>query len=268
MSARAALPDFGALVAPPTWRTLDFISDLHLAEDTPRGFEAWSAYLRGTTADAVFILGDQFEVWVGDDARTHGFEARCGAVLAEASARRSVSFMVGNRDFLVGPAMLQACRVTPLTDPTVLTAFGERVLLSHGDELCVADTAYQAFRAQVRGSAWQSDFLARPLDERRTIARHMREQSEQRKRTQAVEAWVDVDAPSALRWMRAARTPTLIHGHTHRPNSEVLAPGLVRHVLSDWELDHGPAPRAEVLRWQRSGFMRITPTAALAGAAF
>ncbi|HET6598540.1 MAG TPA: UDP-2,3-diacylglucosamine diphosphatase, partial [Burkholderiaceae bacterium] len=129
------------------------------------------------------------------------------------------------------------------------------------------DTAYQAFRAQVRGSSWQSDFLARPLDERRGIARHMREQSEQRKRTQAVEAWVDVDAPSALHWMRAASTPTLIHGHTHRPGSEALAPGLVRHVLSDWELDHGPAPRAEVLRLQQSGFTRITPTAALASAA-
>ena len=267
MPARAALPDFGALVAPPAWQTLDFISDLHLAEDTPRGFEAWSQYLRGTTADAVFILGDLFEVWVGDDARAQGFEAQCAAVLAEAAARRSISFMVGNRDFLVGPAMLQACGVTPLTDPTVLAAFGEQVLLSHGDELCGADTAYQAFRAQVRGRAWQSDFLARPLHERRTIARHMREQSAQRKRTQAVDAWIDVDAASALGWMRAASAPTLIHGHTHRPNSEALAPGFTRHVLSDWELDHGPAPRAEVLRWTKSGFTRIAPSAARMSAA-
>ncbi|MEO6031162.1 MAG: UDP-2,3-diacylglucosamine diphosphatase [Burkholderiaceae bacterium] len=267
MPAHAALPDFGALVAPAAWQAIDFISDLHLAEDTPRGFEAWSQYLLGTTADAVFILGDLFEVWVGDDARAHGFEARCAAVLAEAAARRSISLLVGNRDFLVGPAMLTACGVTPLTDPTVLGAFGTQVLLTHGDELCVADTAYQVFRAQVRSQVWQSDFLARPLDERRSIARDMREQSEQRKRTQAIETWVDVDASNALDWMRAARTPTLIHGHTHRPGSELLAAGRVRHVLSDWELDHGPAPRAEVLRWQRSGFTRITPTAALAVAA-
>lgn len=267
MPARAALPAFGVLVAPPTWQTLDFISDLHLAEDTPKAFEAWSAYLNDTTADAVFILGDLFEVWVGDDARTHGFEARCSAVLAAAAQRRRISFMAGNRDFLVGPTMLQACGVTPLTDPTVLAAFGERVLLSHGDELCVADTAYQAFRAQVRSPAWQGDFLARPQDERRAIARHIREQSEQRKRTQATDAWVDVDPASALDWLRAAHATTLVHGHTHRPGSALLAPGHLRHVLSDWELDHGPAPRAEVLRWTPGGFTRIAPGAARPGAA-
>src|SRR4051794_8771521 len=91
-------------VAPAAWRAIDFISDLHLADDTPRGFEAWSAYMLGTSADAVFMLGDLFEVWVGDDARHDGFEARCADVLMRAAAQRHVAFMAGNRDFMVGAA--------------------------------------------------------------------------------------------------------------------------------------------------------------------
>ena len=98
-----ALPTFGALHAPNDWQAIDFISDLHLAADTPRGFEAWSHYMRGTRADAVFILGDLFEVWVGDDARHEGFEAQCAEVMRQAAAVRTVAFMVGNRDFWSAP---------------------------------------------------------------------------------------------------------------------------------------------------------------------
>ncbi|MEO7337174.1 MAG: metallophosphoesterase, partial [Caldimonas sp.] len=105
------------VIAPPAWRAIDFISDLHLAHDTPRTFEAWRDYLLRKTADAVIILGDLFEAWVGDDARHDGFEARAAAVLSEASARRPMFFMVGNRDFLVGDEMLGACGVRALADP-------------------------------------------------------------------------------------------------------------------------------------------------------
>ena len=254
----SALPTFWEMRAPESWACIDFISDLHLAEDTPRSFDAWAAHLRSTPADAVFILGDLFEVWVGDDARHAGFEARCAEVLADAASTRTVAFMAGNRDFLVGGEMLKACGVMALPDPTVLIAFGERLLLSHGDALCVDDVEYQQFRRLVRSADWQREFLARPLAERRELARHMRARSEQRKAGQAPEQWFDVDGASAVRWMHEAGTPTLVHGHTHRPGSEAMAPGFIRHVLSDWDLDH--ATRAEVLRWRRSGLSRCAPS--------
>ena len=255
--AGAAFAEFSA---PSAWRAIDFLSDLHLADDTPRTFDAFAAHLRHTSADAVFILGDLFEVWVGDDARHESREAECAAVLTEASARKTVGFMVGNRDFLVGAEMLDACGVMALADPLVISAFGERVLLTHGDALCLSDLDYQRFREQVRSDEWQRDFLARPLAERRRIARDIRTQSREHK-TMA-ERWVDVDAAAAVQWMRRAFTPTMIHGHTHMPRSEALAPGFVRHVLSDWDFDHSRAARADVLRWQRGGITRMAPATA------
>lgn len=251
------------MLAPAAWRAIDFISDLHLTEETPRAFALWSDYLRNTVADAVFILGDLFEAWVGDDARFEGFEARSAAVLADAASRRRIAFMVGNRDFLLGDAMLKACGVLALTDATVLCAFGERVLLSHGDAMCIGDEPYQEFRRVVRSDAWQRDFLARPLTERRTMARALRAESERRKATQPAGSWIDVDAATALETMRAADAATLIHGHTHRPGSETLAAGQERHVLSDWDLDHAPVPRADVLRLQATGITRMTPAEAM-----
>jgi UDP-2,3-diacylglucosamine hydrolase len=267
-AALPALPAFREFVAPPAWTAIDFVSDLHLSEDTPRTFEAWATHLRETRADAVFLLGDVFEVWVGDDARHAGFEQRCAEVLADAASRRTIGFMAGNRDFLVGGELLKACDVLSLADPSVLVAFGERLLLTHGDALCLGDVEYQRFRAQVRDPAWQRDFLAQPLQQRRDQARAMRARSEERKRASAPADWVDIDAASAVRWMHEAGTPTLIHGHTHRPQREALAPGQVREVLSDWDLDGGPGPaRAEVLRLRGGGLSRIAPEGAARSAA-
>jgi UDP-2,3-diacylglucosamine hydrolase len=265
MGASAAIPRAHELAAPATWRAIDFISDLHLADDTPRNFEAWQRYLLGTSADAVLILGDLFEVWVGDDARHEGFEARCAEVLAQAAAQRYVGFMAGNRDFLVGEALLRESGVHRLPDPTVVDAFGLRLLLSHGDALCIDDLEFQAFRRMVRDPAWQAGQLARPLAQRRALARQMREQSAGMHAQRAPADWVDVDASTAMAWMKAARASALIHGHTHRPGDERRPDGYERHVLSDWELDHGAAPRAEVLRWQRDGLHRIGPDAASRG---
>ena len=251
------LPTFWEVRVPDAWTRIDFISDLHLSEDTPRTVEAWTEFMLSTRADAVFILGDLFEAWVGDDARSSGFEAHCAGVLAEAAASRSVAFMAGNRDFLVGGDMLKACGVMALPDPTVVIAFGERLMLSHGDSLCVDDVDYQAFRRQVRDADWQARFLSRPLAERREQAQRMRASSEQRRAERIDEPWFDVDSATAVRWMHEAGTPTLVHGHTHRPGSEPMAPGFIRHVLSDWDLDH--ADRAEVLTWRRSGLARHAP---------
>ena len=255
-AAAPGLPIFWEVRVPESWSSIDFISDLHLAEDTPRTFGAWAEHLVATPADAVFILGDLFEAWVGDDSRHSGFEARCAEVLADAAATKVVAFMAGNRDFLVGGEMLQACGVMALADPAVVIGFGERLLLSHGDALCIADVEYQQFRQRVRNPDWQAEFLTRPLADRRAVARQLRGLSEQRLGTAA--RWFDVDCATAVRWMHEAGTPTLIHGHTHRPGSEPMAPGFIRHVLSDWDLDHGE--RAEVLRWRRSGLTRCAPS--------
>jgi UDP-2,3-diacylglucosamine hydrolase len=167
-----------------------------------------------------------------------------------------MAFMAGNRDFLVGAAMLKACGVSALPDPTLLSAWDQRVLLTHGDALCLDDEAYQAFRRQVRSESWRRDFLQQPLVAREQQARLMRDASQASQRHQTAADWVDVDTAAAVAWMNAAGSRELIHGHTHRPGSEVLAPGYTRHVLSDWDCDNEPV-RAQVLRLTRDGFTRV-----------
>jgi UDP-2,3-diacylglucosamine hydrolase len=260
--ATEATPSF---VAPAHWRAIDLLSDLHLAENTPRVFDAWAAHMLNTRADAVFILGDLFEVWIGDDMAERGFEARCVEVLSAAAARTSVAFMPGNRDFLVGDAMLQASGVARLADPTVVAAFGTRVVVSHGDALCTDDLAYQRYRAVVRRPALQRAFRALPFTLRRAVGRALRQRSGRRE-PRADGSFVDLDRDASLAVLRAADAPTLVHGHTHAPRSHELAPGMTRHVLSDWELDGSQRPRAEVVRWSATGFQRIAPETAPAGA--
>ena len=262
MEPRSTVSPLNELVAPSSWRTVDFISDLHLNADEPATFSACQAYLQETPADAVFILGDLFEVWVGDDAvstdfQTHpeaGFENRCATVLAETGSRLALFFMHGNRDFLIGPAFMDACHARLLDDPTVLNFAGQRWLLSHGDALCLDDTDYMAFRQQVRSPGWQQTFLALPLTERQAMAREMRRQSEARKRSGM--DYGDVDSDAARQWLEAAQAPTLIHGHTHKPAWHDLGNGLSRVVLSDWDAG-ASVPRAEVLRLDSRGLQRI-----------
>jgi UDP-2,3-diacylglucosamine hydrolase len=252
-------PAFHELVAPEAWSAIDFISDIHLAPDMPRTRDAWAGYMRSTRADAVLILGDLFDVWVGDDSRLEGFEAECADVLRQAARERCVGFMVGNRDFLLGAAMLEDCGLMALPEPTVLQAFGQRLVLAHGDALCIADIEYQRFRATVRDPHWQRMALGLPLADRRRFAAQMRHASEQRNAQGMLpDEAADVDTATATAWMRDAAAPVLVHGHTHRPGSAPLAPGFLRHVLSDWDLDHGGTPaRAEVLRLTRNGFARL-----------
>lgn len=254
-----ALPDFAVFEAPSSWRSIEFISDLHLAPTTPRTYEAWSAYLEATDADAVFILGDLFEVWIGDDTRTQAFEHRCVERLRAAAQRRSIAFMAGNRDFLVGPAMLADAGVDRLKDPTVLCAFGQRWLLTHGDALCLDDREYQAFRREVRSAAWQEAFLARPVEERASVARAIRSASQMRKdQGPSTTVWADVDVAAALDWLTGSDCRTMVHGHTHRPGRTALDDRHERLVLSDWDFEASPW-RADVLRLDATGLHRRPP---------
>jgi UDP-2,3-diacylglucosamine hydrolase len=210
----------------------------------------------------VFILGDLFEVWVGDDAvsadfRRHpeaSFEDRCASALSQAASRLALFFMHGNRDFLVGPSLMALCHATLLDDPTVLTFAGQRWLLSHGDALCLDDTDYLQFRQLVRSKDWQQAFLAKPLAERLSLARDMRRQSEARKLSGI--DYADVDTAAARQWLEAANARTLIHGHTHQPAEHDLGDGFSRVVLSDWDAQ-ARVPRADVLRLAASGLQRI-----------
>ena len=257
--APGTLPAFFELVAPPAWRAIDFISDLHLCDALPRTFDAFVAHLTHTRADAVFILGDLFEAWVGDDMADQAFEHRCVEVMAQAACHRQLAFMAGNRDFLVGADLLRRCGAMGLSDPTVLDAWGQRVLLSHGDALCLSDVPYQAFRREVRSPGWQSAFLARPLSERLKVAADIRQASRTRREFDGA-ADADVDVAEAVHWMHAMGAREMVHGHTHRPGSSLLAPGFKRHVLSDWDLDQGQRP--EVLRLTRDGFELLPPAIA------
>jgi UDP-2,3-diacylglucosamine hydrolase len=247
---------FPELVAPPGWARVDFISDLHLHEGASATFELWRRYMAGVQADALFILGDLFEAWVGDDiAAAPGFEADCAAVLQSTARRLPVFFMHGNRDFLVAEGLMKSTGVTLLQDPTVLVFAGARWLLSHGDILCVDDTDYQVFRKQVREPAWQRNFLAQPLAQRQAIARGMRAESEKRARS-GIE-YADVDSAMALQWLEQVDAGVLLHGHTHKPGEHVLAQGRRRIVLSDWDAEASP-PRGEVLRLSADGVQRIS----------
>jgi len=250
-----ASPQFQELQAPPAWRSIEFISDLHLQAGEPATFEAWRRYMGRTQADAVFILGDLFEAWPGDDsAGEPGFDADCAAVLQAATRERPVFFMHGNRDFMVGPALLGTCGVTLLHDPTVLGFAGGRWLLTHGDLLCLEDTDYLRFRAQVRDPVWQQQVLQLPLAQRRAMARQLREQSEARQAKGL--PYADVDEDTAVEWLRAADATVMIHGHTHRPRDHRMAGTLSRIVLSDWDATANP-PRLQALRVDASGARRI-----------
>ena len=267
MESPSTVPRMAELQASATWVTVDFISDLHLNVDEPATVAAWQHYLQHTPADAVFILGDLFEVWVGDDvigASDFGsvsFERACALSLREAGSRLALFFMHGNRDFLLGEGLMDFCHARLLDDPTVLDFAGQRWLLSHGDALCLADLDYMQFRKVVRGSAWQGNFLGKPLAERQAVARELRRQSEARKQT--ITDHADLDAAATRQWLAAANAPTMIHGHTHKPADHALGDGFSRVVLSDWDLAARP-PRAEVLRLSASGLQRLDLSSALA----
>lgn len=229
---------------------VDFIADLHLQPSDEATYAAFVQYLQTTPAQTVFILGDLFEVWVGDDVlqcEPESFEAKACAQLRAGAQTRTLYFMHGNRDFLIGQGFTAFTGIDVLPDPTCIALGEQLVLLSHGDALCLDDVDYQKFRAMSRNPAWQQQMLQQPLAVRRHIAQGARKESESRK-DGGFDGYADLDTAASLHWLAQANAQVLLHGHTHRPAEHVLGAGLTRIVMSDWDLQAHP-PRAEVMRW-------------------
>ena len=215
-----------------------FISDLHLDPERPVITELFLAFLknRAARAEALYILGDLFEAWVGDDDDAPMNMAVCRAIRACADSGTAVFVMHGNRDFLLGSEFAGQSGVTLLDDPARIDLYGIPTLLMHGDLLCTDDTEYMSFRKMVRDPAWQSALLAKSLDERRLMAREMRASSREQTGGKP-EAIMDVNGDAVVNIMRSQQVLRLIHGHTHRPafhKLEVAGNQAQRIVLGDW----------------------------------
>ncbi|AXY43335.1 UDP-2,3-diacylglucosamine diphosphatase [Halomonas sp. JS92-SW72] len=243
------------------------ISDLHLHPGAPEVTEGFLHWLqtRACGCDALYILGDFFEAWIGDDLLDlAGQDPSGNADLAQRVARAlrrladdgtELFLMHGNRDFLLGKRFAEAAGATLLPDPSVVTLGGQRILLMHGDSLCTLDAEYQAFRAQARNPLWQAQVLSMPLAQRIALAKQLREQSGEANSNKA-EDIMDVTPEEVVRVMAEQRVTTLIHGHTHRPavhDLSVDGEAATRLVLGDWQpgqgweivIEEGQAPRLE-----------------------
>lgn len=218
-----------------------FVSDLHLQASHPITAATFLRFLaeRAAAAQQLYLLGDLFEYWAGDDDIADPFHRTIiSALRALSDAGVALFWIAGNRDFLVGHDFAAAAGLTLLAEPHVIEIAGQRIALVHGDAECTDDTNYMAFRAQVRQPAWQQQFLAMPLAQRKAIIAGMREGSRDA-HTMKSTAIMDV-TPAAIDALHAAtHADTIIHGHTHRPALHLEA-GKRRFVLPDWELDAAP----------------------------
>ena len=216
-----------------------FISDLHLDPARPTITALFERYLGSEEvrrADALYILGDLVEAWIGDDDDAELPQRIAVATRAVHDAGVPVYFMVGNRDFLLGQAFAERAGMSLLDDGVVHEIQGKPTLLMHGDILCTDDLAYQAVRQQVRNPQWQAQLLALPLDARRAIAAKARQDSKAHT-SSTMESIMDVNAEAVSSAMRHAGVTRLIHGHTHRPavhDFELDGAGAQRMVLGDW----------------------------------
>jgi UDP-2,3-diacylglucosamine hydrolase len=227
-----------------------FIADLHLDASRPaitRLFEDFLASEEVRSADALYILGDLVEAWIGDDDDAELPSRIAAATHGVRDAGVPVYFMVGNRDFLLGATFARRAGLTLLDDGTVHELYGRPTLLMHGDLLCTDDVAYQTVRAQVRTPAWQAQILAMSLDARRAFAAKAREDSRAHTGS-TMETIMDVNAGAVADAMRKAGVTRLIHGHTHRP------------AIHGFDLDGQPAERIVLGDWYEQGsVLKVTP---------
>lgn len=229
-----------------------FVSDLHLDAQHPEITHQFVEFLErdAPAAEALYILGDLFEVWIGDDDPAPE-KRRIVAALRTLTERGVACYVMhGNRDFLLGERFCRETGCQLLEDPMVLHLYGERVLAMHGDALCTDDHSYQRLRAMVRDPAWQRMFLALSTDQRSTLADEARAGSKAHL-AEADMAITDVNLETVAKAMRGANVHLLLHGHTHRPNVHRFAldgAQAQRIVLGDWHL------RGSVLHWDANGF--------------
>jgi UDP-2,3-diacylglucosamine hydrolase len=218
-----------------------FVSDLHLQPSHPKTSRGFYDFLErhAMAAQALYVLGDLFEYWAGDDDMDAPLPRQTiEAIRRVSDAGVAVYWIAGNRDFLAGPAFAEATGATILSEPHVATIGGQRIVLVHGDAQCTDDINYMAFRAQVREPAWQAQFLAMPLAQRKAIIAGMRQDSraDQDNKSYGV---MDVTAQAIGQVFAQTNTRVMIHGHTHRPALHETAVGR-RYVLPDWDLDARP----------------------------
>jgi UDP-2,3-diacylglucosamine hydrolase len=233
-----------------------FISDLHLDSERPAGIQKFLHFIDqdASKADALYILGDLFEVWIGDDNTDLG-----NALIIQALTKLNLQgvpcfFMHGNRDFLIGKRFANATGCKLLKEYEVLEIEGTRVLLTHGDLLCTDDKPYMALRSAVRNPTWQQDFLSKTLQERKTIADNIRKHSKQAIAQKPPEI-MDVNQKTVADTMLEYDVRVLLHGHTHRPNIHHFhldGTDATRIVLGDWYEE------GSVVRWSTAGYQLET----------
>lgn len=232
-----------------------FIADLHLAPERPETVARFLDFLAGRArrAERLYILGDLFDAWIGDDDDTPPYPQIRAALRALTEAGTACRLLRGNRDFLIGRAFARDTGCTLLRDPTLVGLGGERVLLMHGDLLCTDDVAYQRFRRRVRNPLVQRLFLWRSLARRRAQAADYRRRSGSATAAKTA-ASMDVSEPTVARIMRRHAADRLIHGHTHRPADHAFALDgrpVVRQVLAEWHPERGEALVADAGGWRR-----------------
>jgi UDP-2,3-diacylglucosamine hydrolase len=215
-----------------------FISDLHLDPERPEITDLFLGFLaqRSPDTDAIYILGDLFEAWVGDDDNSPMNQAVIHGLSGCVESGTPVYVMHGNRDFLLGHTFARKSGCTLLDDPARIDLYGTPTLLMHGDTLCTDDTEYMAFRNMVRDPDWQEDLLSKPLEERRQLAREMRKSSRQQTDGKP-ESIMDVNQVTVDETMTGNNVQRLIHGHTHRPATHdlnIAGKPAQRIVLGDW----------------------------------
>lgn len=225
-----------------------FISDLHLDEEQPAITEGLLAFLarEAPRAHTLYVLGDLFETWVGDDHETPSIRRVTEAFRAFAEADRGLYFLHGNRDFALGERFAAAAGGRLLAENTVIDLNGTRTVLAHGDGLCTDDLEYQKFRTMVRNPAWIAGVLAMPLAARLGLAAKLRAESKMRNANKA-DNIMDVNAEAVTALLRETGADALVHGHTHRPAVHSVNLGdrhAMRYVLGDWHPDLGWCIRA------------------------
>ncbi len=234
-----------------------FIADLHLSPHKPELSRLFQKFIAKHSSPecTIYILGDLFDVWLGDDYSPQFYQSDLAALQACQKKGCQVFLMRGNRDFLLGQAFADRAGITLLNDPTLISLHGQVTLLTHGDQLCTDDVDYQKFRATIQSKDWASEFLAKPAAERLQIADHLRKESKRlsQEKNQVI---MDANQKAIEGLMRQHHVTQLIHGHTHRPNKHNFTLGdtpVTRWVVGDWHADH-----AQVLIATKEGIFLTT----------